>query len=126
MPNPHKGETSVTLGDGRTLTLRRDFNALAEAEEELGIRMDEIARRLEQGGPVMKITRALFWGALRAHHPEITVVEAGEMLESDGERIGEAMEKAVSASAALEKAEAGPANPPKPRRGTGRTSSRRG
>lgn len=120
MANPFKGEASVTLADGRTLRLRRDFNALAEAEAAVGVRMDEITRIIQSGGPVMKFTRALFWGALQAHHPEIALVEAGEILMSDGEAISTAM---AGAAAGGEARPEGGKNPPaKRRRGTGTAS----
>lgn len=124
MANHFYGEASVTLSDGRTLTLRRDFNALAEAEEAVGVRMDVITKALQAGGPVLKFTRALLWGALRAHHPDVTLEDAGELLMAEPEAINAAMERATSNGEARQ---VGPANPPKrPRRGTGTPSSKPG
>ncbi|SMF70517.1 hypothetical protein SAMN06295910_1892 [Allosphingosinicella indica] len=97
--NAIRGEAKVTLADGRVLHLVRDFNALAVAEEACGSNMQAIGASIAKGGPVMRFTRALFFGALQRHHSEISLDEAGDLLISDGAAIGAAMERVAEASA---------------------------
>lgn len=127
MANRVFGEARLALSDGRELTLRFDFSALAEAEEAANRGTDEMLKEMAEGGARLKTARAMLYGALRHHHPEISVDDAGDLFLSDGEAVSAAMGRAMS-----EMSDRKP-NPPKgaaakkaPPRGTGTRSSRSG
>jgi hypothetical protein len=79
MANPHKGEASLTVGEAQ-YTLVFDINGLCEVESLLGLSINQILGRMES----LTVVRALVWGGLRAKHPEITLNEAGAMVEAIG------------------------------------------
>lgn len=121
MANPMKGEASAVLGDGTSLTLVYDFNALCEVEEAAGKSISEVLAEISKGSPRLSTARALVFGGLRARHPEMTLEEVGPLIMSDGQALTEAMQKALLA--AFPNAEGKKAgNAPKPRRGTGSAS----
>jgi hypothetical protein len=93
------GEVQVTLADGTRLTLRRDLRAMAVAELAAGASMATIAAAASSGGPQLMYGAAIFFGTLRAHHPELTLDDAFRMLEQDGERIKTALEDSGAAAA---------------------------
>lgn len=127
-----KGSTRLDLSDGRVLTLEYDFDGLIALEEAAGMKMPEVYaefKRLEQtkDQPSLRLQRAIFFGGLQAHHPEITLKEVGMLLLTEGE----ALEKAVLAlnGAHGPKGEDGDeadAGPPKRGAGTGAPSSKAG
>jgi hypothetical protein len=88
------GEVQVTLADGTRLTLRRDLRAMAVAELAAGASMATIAAAASSGGPQLMYGAAIFFGTLRAHHPELTLDD-----EQDGERIKTALEDSGAAAA---------------------------
>lgn len=82
MTNPLKGEAEVKLDDGRTLKLVSNTSAWIAAEVALD-RMKstpEIIEELQSGRASLETQRALMFGMLRKHHPEIDLEEAGELL----------------------------------------------
>lgn len=98
-----KGEEQVTLLDGRTLTLAFDFEALMEAEEVSGLRMPDIFHEMVQAElnrtvPSLRVQRALIFGALRRHHPEIALEEVGPLLLANVDKFAEASDKAMRKS----------------------------
>lgn len=121
MANAAKGEAGLQLSDGRSLTLRYDFDALCEVEDAAGKTISDVLAEISKGSPRLKTARALIYGGLSGHHPEITLPEVGEIILSDGPAVMAAMEKALSAAfPAAEGKQSG--NPRKPRRGTGTAS----
>ena len=84
MANPHKGDVDLVAGD-KTYRLRLDINAIAELEDHTGKGINQIAEELADPS-TMRITlaRAVFWGATRSTHPEMTVKEAGEVMTEAG------------------------------------------
>lgn len=126
MANPMKGEASLRLADGRTLTLAYSFDALCAVEEVAARSISEVLAEISKGAPRLTTARALIYGGLQQHHPEVTLTEAGELILSDGPAVSEAMNRALAA--AFPKAAEGrqAANPPSQRPGTGSRSSRSG
>jgi hypothetical protein len=128
MANRIYGESRLPLDD-RELTLRFDFGALVEAEEAAGVGTEEMMKELSGGGARLKTARAMLYGALRYHHPELTLEDAGDLLMGDGEGVSRAMGEAMQ-----EMADRRSPNPPKgaaagarkPPLGTGTPSSRHG
>jgi len=81
MANPHLGEVPLDI-DGTTYKISLSLNAMCELEEEFGRPLLAVISDLEaaQADPTkleVKTLRALVWGALQDHHPEISIKEAG-------------------------------------------------
>jgi hypothetical protein len=130
MANRIYGEARAPLEDGRELTLRFDFGALAEAEEAADLPTETMMGEFAKGGARLKTARAMLYGALRYHHPEVTLEDAGELLMSDSAAISKAMGQAMQEMADRRSknppggAAAGEA--PKPSRGIGTRSLKSG
>lgn len=102
-PNPMKGESEVTLDDGRTLKFAFDANAWIDIEEmsreELGeqLTMRQILERLspkqdeEEPEPDLKFQRLIIWAGLRKHQPNITIREAGAVLVEAAQAMADAL-----------------------------------
>jgi hypothetical protein len=95
MANRHAGEADIVAG-GKTYTLVFDINSLCEVEYILDKSTDQILRSLVTVPPV-HVVRALLWGGLRTHHPEMDLIAAGRIIEQIGgvgpalDMLGEAM-----------------------------------
>lgn len=125
--NRAKGEAAVEV-DGKPYVLAYNVNALCEVEYILDLSTDRILRALAVSPP-LHVVRALLWGGLRQHHPEVDLPGAGQLIEKLGgagpalEAIGEGL---ISAFPDVKEGP-DPAHPPKgAAAGTGRRSSRRG
>lgn len=97
------GEDQVELLDGRTLVLAYDFDALMAAEEISGLRLPDIFREMTQAEinetvPSLRVQRALLYGALRKHHPEIGAEECGHILLLNQAAFAEASDRALKKS----------------------------
>lgn len=96
MANPERGEIALTIGD-RVYTLVTDFNARCEVEalfqtDDKPFGYEKVA--LFAASYSSTHLRAIVWGALRRYHPEITLVQAGELiLEAGG---AEALMKTIT------------------------------
>lgn len=92
MTNTVKGEAELVLSDGRTFTLVMDFEAFVAAE---GLyRQPLVTIAIEAATGFMGATRALLYGALRAHHSAVTPEEAGAMCLAEYDRVKVALEAA--------------------------------
>lgn len=103
MTNSLMGEDQVELLDGRTLVLAYDFDALMAAEEISGLKLPDIFREMTQAElqgtvPSLRVQRALLYGALRKHHPEIGPEECGEILLLNQAAFAEASDRALKKS----------------------------
>lgn len=103
MPNSLMGEDQVDLLDGRTLVLAYNFEALMAAEEISGLRLPDIFHEMAQAeirqtAPSLRVQRALLYGALRKHHPEIGPEECGSILLLNQAAFAEASERAMKKS----------------------------
>jgi hypothetical protein len=76
--NPHKGEVSFELVSGEAFTLQFTIDAVCTLEELLDKSSMEIFGLLARGR--IGVMRAAMWAGLQAHHPKITLREAGEMI----------------------------------------------
>lgn len=93
--------------DGVRWRLVVDFAAFAEAEDVSGLAVDALMQALQPAtdgaGKIVRTPRlkhlgALFYGALTAHHPDITPREALNLLGNNpqgGEALGKAMVAAM-------------------------------
>lgn len=74
-----EGEATFDFG-GKTWTLRLDFNAMADFEEQTGKGFLLTLEAMGTGAASANDIRALFWAMLQDHHPELTIREAGRMV----------------------------------------------
>jgi hypothetical protein len=134
MANPVKGEVELTLSDGREFLLVADRSALVKAAQELygatkinrllhemqpELDKDKKVKVDEYGDPVkdtMPATAAFLFGMFDAHHPDVTLRDAKNMLLDDPEVVTEAIGLAVERGFPDEVAEGkkGGNPPPKP------------
>lgn len=84
--NPEKGEVDVVIG-GVRYTLVMTFNGLIDVQNALAVNgvkpkvdrvMDLVAAQ------DLEAFRAVFWGTLRRHHPDISLQAAGELMSDAG------------------------------------------
>jgi hypothetical protein len=98
MANRFLGEASASV-DGKSYTLRLDFNAMCAFEEATGEDAMQMLESLERGKPkgavkgqgYATILRTLVWCMLKRHHPDATQEEAGDILSSDLEALQRAL-----------------------------------
>lgn len=127
MANPMKAETVVELDDGRTVTMVFDVNAWIDIGDQLGMEVPEIIKVLqdEEKPPSLKMQRVIIWGALRKHHPEMSLRDAGEILAEAAEAMSKALAGGMPQQGEGMPAD-GEAGPPKAKRGAGTGSTRLG
>lgn len=87
MANRERGEVPLEAG-GKTYTLRLSHNALCELEALLStperpVSYQEVLARILVRSRMVEF-RALMWAALREFHPEMTVKDAGELIDAAG------------------------------------------
>lgn len=134
MANREKGEVSLTIGE-RTFTLVLNTNAMAEIEDQLSLldgkerNWDYFASRMVNKKTAgVRDVRLLFWGMAREFHPEITLKEAGRLIDQAGGVVGldailaPAAEKAATPDPAdVEAVGLKPGNPPEAPASRGKT-----
>ena len=93
--NRAKGEAGFDV-EGQTYVLAFNVNAMCEVEYILDLSTDRILRALV-ASPPLHVVRALLWGGLRQHHPDIDLIGAGDLIERSGgpgpalDKIGQAL-----------------------------------
>lgn len=87
MANKIKGEVALSH-DGAEYTLVLDFNALADFEDATG----QNAVKLLSGGELsIGQMRALIHAGLKQRHPDLTLAQAGRILQGNMGALGEAL-----------------------------------
>jgi hypothetical protein len=113
MANRFLGEVSVDAG-GKSYKLRMDFNAMCEFEDATGKDALEVLAGMEGGKASVKHLRALAWAALRKHHPDTTLEDAGEIISENTDLVKTLLEATMPAKG--EGKDAGkPRSVPKPK-----------
>lgn len=79
MANPARGEVAFKVADAE-YTLKFSTNAICELEERLDKGLNVIVANMER----LTTVRALLWAGLRARHPEVSIQQAGEMIDRIG------------------------------------------
>ena len=99
MANPHKGELEFDVGN-RPYKLSFSINALCELESLLGDGVTQIAMLMTDPSKLKLTTmRALFWSGLRDHHGDITIAQAGDLMDRIGlVKVSELVTKALTLS----------------------------
>ena len=97
MANALKGEVDFQIGDA-THILCFTSNALVEVETLTGKDIITVLAEWQQS-PAIAPLRALLWGALRKHRPELSLLDAGDLIDEIGparmEELGGAIGKAL-------------------------------
>jgi hypothetical protein len=92
-----KGEVALDF-EGEKLTLVLDFNALCAFEGAVGENAQSRIALLEQGGGTFTDMRALLWAMLQAHHPKMTVLDAGRIIGEGMAEVSTAFKSAFTAA----------------------------
>lgn len=79
MANPLKGEIDLLVA-GKSYTLCFPSNRIVEVETALGQPIGRIAAEFARS-PSFGIIRTLFWGSLLEHHPDVTLIDAGSIMD---------------------------------------------
>lgn len=114
MANAFRGEVVLTHA-GQDYAMVLDFNALCEYEGATGDSWNSFFDKLDNGTIRATELRTMVWAGLIAHHPDITLSQAGAVLSSNSDAVIRA------ASAALPADKGAP--PPKGERGNGRAKA---
>lgn len=86
MANKEQGHVILRAGD-KTYTLVLDMDAMVALEEHFSTpshdaTWDEIEQKVKKGS--VRIVRALIWAMLKRHHPDVSIVEAGHIIDEAG------------------------------------------
>lgn len=120
--NKHRGEVGFSCSD-ENLVLKFTANSLVALEDAMAAGIAELGIALADPMNVrVKTIRALFWAGLLHAKPQITAVEAGELMDEIGlTRAQELVLRAINLAFAVEGGDG--ANPPQPGRdGIGQAS----
>lgn len=80
MSNPLKGEIDFPVGD-TSYRLRFSVNSIIEVEDILGVGIIPLSQMFNNPATLKaRDVRAMLWGALREHHPEVDLLGAGEIM----------------------------------------------
>lgn len=99
MANPHRGSVALQAGD-RAYTLSFSVNAICDLEAEVDKPVAEIIAAIQDPKQLrLSTVRVLVWAALRDHHEEVTIKEAGVITTDAGiqaavEKVGRAFQLA--------------------------------
>jgi hypothetical protein len=94
MSNPHRGEVSFKTPDAE-YTLVLSTNALCELEAETNKSLPAILADMER----VTTVRALLWALLRTKQPDVTLAQAGEIIDRVGmPKTTEAIVRAIAAA----------------------------
>lgn len=113
MANPNRGEVTLTVGD-QEYTLSFSINAICELEDVLDAPVAKIADGLNDASTVrMSMVRTVIWAALRDHHEDVSIKEAGLIATAAGiPAVMDAIGKAFSLAFPDASEAKGKANPP--------------
>jgi hypothetical protein len=124
---PIRGEATARLADGDTLTLAVNFATLARAAAQVAIPAGELFKVLRDAKDARQMLAmlALTEQALKRHHPDIDEDALGDLMLTDGEAIGAALNTATAGAFGDDDTEDGDEKNP-PIRGTGTPSKASG
>lgn len=81
MANANRGEVEIEV-DGKKYVLRFSANALCDLEDALGMSILQITSMISDPAQIrMKMVRALLWAGLREKHPDLTILQAGDIVQ---------------------------------------------
>jgi len=83
--NPLRGEASFDVG-GRAYRLKFDWNAAAEFEEAAGRPLSDALLDVAREKLSARALRAMLWAGLQEHHGDVTLKDAGRLIDAMGRR----------------------------------------
>lgn len=84
---------------GKRYQLRYGNNALAELEGLLLMPITQIGEQFTQGSMGVREMRAIFWAGLMMQHPELSLVDAGNLMDTVGlSQVAQLVTQAFSAA----------------------------
>lgn len=84
MANANRGDVELVAGI-HTFTLRISMNAMCDMESVLGAKAQSIIAEFGGGQDAsISTVRGVLWGAMREHHPNMTLHMAGQVLDEVG------------------------------------------
>ena len=85
MSNPHRGEASFEV-EGKAYRVRFSWNAAAEYEDAAGRHLSDALFDIARERLSARSLRAMLWAGLQEHHPEVTLKEAGSLIDKLGRK----------------------------------------
>ena len=85
MSNPHRGEASFEV-EGKAYRVRFSWNAAAEYEEAAGKPLSDALFDIARERLSARSLRAMLWAGLQEHHQEVTLKEAGRLIDKMGRK----------------------------------------
>jgi hypothetical protein len=79
MANPARAEIAFPVGDTE-YTLKLSTNAICELEYKIDMGLPAIVLNMER----LTMARGLLWASLRAKHPEVSLEQAGDIIDACG------------------------------------------
>ncbi len=112
MSNINRGEVSLPVGE-KTYTLHFSVNAICELEDAAGTNFGAFIDQAESMG--LRGIRILVWAGLRDRHDEVSMKDAGDIVEKAGLELAatKAMEAFSAAFPDVGEVDESPENPPK-------------
>ena len=84
MANPHRGEVKLKAGE-KAYTLRFSIDAICQLEEATGKNLVALMTEMSDAKRMsISAVRQLLHAALHEHHPEVSLIEAGELMMAAG------------------------------------------
>lgn len=85
MANGNRGEVTLQVGENeetKTYTLRYSANALCDLEDAINMPVLQITDMMTDPRKIsMKLVRAMLWAGLKEKHPNITILQAGDIVQ---------------------------------------------
>ena len=85
MSNPHRGEASFEV-EGKAYRVRFSWNAAAEYEEAAGKPLSDALFDIARERLSARSLRAMLWAGLQEHHQEVTLKDAGRLIDKMGRK----------------------------------------
>jgi len=84
--NPQQGETAIVIA-GATYVVAMTFNSMIRLQQLYAVNgerppVETIYRKAHDGD--LEAYRAIFWASLCRHHPEVTLEDAGGLIDAAG------------------------------------------
>lgn len=107
MEKSPRGEATLVIGKD-SYTLHFDWNAIADCEELLAKPFYDLFEHIAAGRFGVLELRAFLWAGLRKHHPAVTLLQAGELLdEADFGDVSDVVIRAVSSAFVMREGSSG-------------------
>ena len=83
MANPFRGESTFEV-DGRAHRVRFSWNSAAIYEEAAGKPLSDALLDIAREKLSARSLRAMIWAGLQEHHPDVTLSDAGRLIDAMG------------------------------------------